>query len=51
MKGEEERCLAVGMDGYLAKPVEMSRLRAQLDRWLPTLPGSTRGQPRNEASP
>jgi CheY-like chemotaxis protein len=35
MKGEEERCLAVGMDGYLAKPVEMARLRAQLDRWLP----------------
>jgi signal transduction histidine kinase/ActR/RegA family two-component response regulator len=50
MKGEEERCLAAGMDGYLAKPVEMSRLRAQLDRWLPTLPGSMSRQPRDEAS-
>src|SRR5262249_31409511 len=35
MKGEEERCLAAGMDGYLAKPVAIDRLRAILERWLP----------------
>jgi CheY-like chemotaxis protein/HPt (histidine-containing phosphotransfer) domain-containing protein len=35
MRGEEERCLAAGMDGYLAKPVAIERLRAILERWLP----------------
>ena len=35
MRGEEERCLAAGMDAYLAKPVAVERLRATLERWLP----------------
>ena len=35
MRGEEERCLAAGMDAYLAKPVSLDRLRAILERWLP----------------
>jgi signal transduction histidine kinase/DNA-binding NarL/FixJ family response regulator len=35
MKGEEERCLASGMDAYLVKPVSVERLRATLERWLP----------------
>ena len=35
MKNEEERCFASGMDGYLAKPVSIERLRATLERWLP----------------
>ena len=35
MKGEEERCLASGMDAYLVKPVSIERLRATLERWLP----------------
>lgn len=35
MKGEEEHCLATGMDAYLVKPVSIERLRATLERWLP----------------
>jgi CheY-like chemotaxis protein/HPt (histidine-containing phosphotransfer) domain-containing protein len=35
LKGEEQRCLAVGMDAYLTKPIGMERLRATLERWLP----------------
>src|SRR5215471_4987584 len=35
MKGEEERCIAIGMDAYLAKPVSIEQLRATLERWLP----------------
>jgi signal transduction histidine kinase/DNA-binding response OmpR family regulator len=35
MRGEEERCLAAGMDAYLAKPVAIDRLCATLERWLP----------------
>jgi signal transduction histidine kinase/DNA-binding response OmpR family regulator len=35
MMGEEERCLACGMDAYLAKPVALGRLRNTIERWLP----------------
>jgi signal transduction histidine kinase/DNA-binding response OmpR family regulator len=45
MKGEDERCRAAGMDGYLAKPVETERLRAVIERWLPPIeqPGARAG--------
>jgi CheY-like chemotaxis protein len=34
MKGDRERCLAAGMDGYLSKPIEPNALFAELLRWL-----------------
>jgi signal transduction histidine kinase/FixJ family two-component response regulator/HPt (histidine-containing phosphotransfer) domain-containing protein len=37
MKGEEERCIEAGMDAYLAKPVNIERLQATLERWLPVV--------------
>jgi CheY-like chemotaxis protein len=34
MKGEEQRCLALGMDAYLSKPISVDRLKSTLERWL-----------------
>ncbi|SEN67850.1 multi-sensor hybrid histidine kinase [Nitrosospira multiformis] len=40
LKGEAEHCRAVGMDDYLSKPVQLSHLKAVLQKWLPS-PGSS----------
>ena len=34
MPGDQERCLAAGMDDYVPKPVTLSRLAATIERWL-----------------
>ena len=44
LKGEAEHCLAVGMDDYLSKPVQLVNLKAMLEKWLPvTGAGETAG--------
>ena len=37
LQGEGERCLEAGMDGYLTKPLAMSKLEAELANWLPPI--------------
>ena len=37
MKGDREKCLDVGMDGYVSKPVKRQTLFAEIDRVLQSL--------------
>ncbi|WP_045737662.1 hybrid sensor histidine kinase/response regulator [Xanthomonas sp. MUS 060] len=38
MAGDRQRCLDAGMDDYLSKPIDQTRLAACLQRWLPSRP-------------
>ncbi len=35
LKGEASRCIELGMDDYMTKPVQLADLRAMLAKWLP----------------
>jgi CheY-like chemotaxis protein/HPt (histidine-containing phosphotransfer) domain-containing protein len=37
LRGESERCLAVGMDDYLSKPAPLAALAGALEKWLPAV--------------
>ena len=37
MKGKDARCYAVGMDGFVTKPVSIDALARTLGRWVPNL--------------
>jgi CheY-like chemotaxis protein/HPt (histidine-containing phosphotransfer) domain-containing protein len=43
MAGDRERCLAAGMDDYVAKPIRGEQLEEVLERWL--APGPAEGEP------
>jgi signal transduction histidine kinase/CheY-like chemotaxis protein/HPt (histidine-containing phosphotransfer) domain-containing protein len=44
IEGEKERCLAAGMDDFLAKPFRLAELAQTLARWLPSRP-AVAGEP------
>ena len=45
MQGDRRRCLIVGMDDYVAKPVNADELRAALGRWVESSPVAANGEP------
>ena len=51
LQGEADRCLGSGMDDYMAKPLEMSKLKAMLAKWLPVKHGTKADTPESEAAP
>ncbi len=34
MRGDDRRCIAAGMDGYVSKPIDRPKFFAEMDRWL-----------------
>ena len=51
MKGEEQRCLTVGMDAYLGKPISIDRLQVTLERWLSIRAGEAQGDATDAPAP
>ncbi|HKW30971.1 MAG TPA: response regulator, partial [Verrucomicrobiae bacterium] len=45
MQGDREKCIAAGMDDYLAKPVRPKDVRAVIERWSSELPAPAPAQP------
>ena len=45
LKGEDERCFAAGMDGFVAKPVSLDMLSRALSRFVPGLGTSVASAP------
>ena len=42
MEGSRERCIAAGMDDYIAKPVRLGEMIEALKKWVPTARPSSR---------
>jgi CheY-like chemotaxis protein len=38
VKGDRERCLAAGMDGYIGKPIHPEELFEQIETLIPSVP-------------
>ena len=44
MKGDDERCLAAGMDRYISKPIDVGQLFAAIDELISDSPGALAGR-------
>ncbi|MBZ5562314.1 MAG: PAS domain S-box protein [Acidobacteriia bacterium] len=51
LKGDRERCLEAGMDGYIAKPISRTKLFDAIEALVPSPPSGRDGQPRPIQSP
>jgi CheY-like chemotaxis protein len=52
LEGDREKCLAAGMDGYLAKPVDRAKIADAIARFCPPSgEPSVLGSPENNGSP
>ncbi|MDO8347917.1 MAG: PAS domain S-box protein [Rugosibacter sp.] len=51
LQGEAERCKAIGMDDYLAKPVPLAEFRVMLEKWLPLASSGENASSSPESSP
>jgi CheY-like chemotaxis protein/HPt (histidine-containing phosphotransfer) domain-containing protein len=51
MKGDEEKCRAAGMDDYLSKPIDRTKLDAALERLLPSSLAMTPAAARETSPP
>jgi signal transduction histidine kinase/CheY-like chemotaxis protein/HPt (histidine-containing phosphotransfer) domain-containing protein len=50
LKGDREKCLAAGMDDYIAKPLRRKNFIAMVEKWDPTKKGSNTAVFREHAS-
>ncbi len=51
LKGDRERCLAAGMDGYVAKPISPTKLFEAMEALVPLLPVGGDGQQKQTRTP
>ena len=51
MKGDQQKCIQAGMDGYLSKPIDFADLIEIVEKWTPkALPSATSSVPMRSAA-
>jgi len=51
MKGDRERCIEAGMDGYVSKPIQADKLYEEIARFAPLAPAIKEKVPVSNSSP